>query len=72
MWKVVQYTQRHLSSSTTSRANLSKTIQPSPKQEFEVDFQPSSETNSDIGIFKCNNKNILISNVFYRFSLTGQ
>ncbi|XP_076269946.1 dedicator of cytokinesis isoform X1 [Rhynchophorus ferrugineus] len=50
VWKVVHYTQRHLSSSTTSRANLSKTIQPSPKQEFEVDFQPSSEANSDIDL----------------------
>lgn len=51
-WKVVRYNHRSLSSSTSSRSNLSKTIQPSPKQEYEVDFQMApSEASSELGKF---------------------
>ncbi|CAG9768957.1 unnamed protein product [Ceutorhynchus assimilis] len=50
VWKVIRYTHRQLSSSTTSRLNLSKTLPPSPKQEFEVDFQAPSETTSELDL----------------------
>ncbi|KAL1514145.1 hypothetical protein ABEB36_003452 [Hypothenemus hampei] len=46
VWKVIRYTHRHLSSSNGSRLNLTKSIQPSPKQEFEVDFQGLIDANS--------------------------
>jgi hypothetical protein len=47
-WKVVRYNHRNLSSSVASRTNLSKSLQPSPKQEFEIDFQPNNfETTSE-------------------------
>ncbi|KAJ8985495.1 hypothetical protein NQ317_015034 [Molorchus minor] len=50
-WKVVRYNHRSLSSSISSSSNLSKTIQPTPKQEFEVDFQATpSEANSEIDL----------------------
>lgn len=49
-WKVVRYNHRSLSSSITSRSNISKTLLPTPKQEFEVDFQVApSEANSELG-----------------------
>lgn len=52
-WNVVRYNHRSLSSSVSSRSNLSKTLEPSPKQEFEVDFQATpSEANSEIGNIK--------------------
>ncbi|XP_050313244.1 dedicator of cytokinesis protein 7 isoform X2 [Anthonomus grandis grandis] len=41
---------RQFSSSSTSRSNLAKSVQPSPKQEFEVDFQGSSDPTSDIDV----------------------
>ncbi|CAH0558208.1 unnamed protein product [Brassicogethes aeneus] len=50
-WKVVRYNHRTLSSSVSNRSNLSKTLEPSPKQEFEVDFQAApSEATSEIDI----------------------
>lgn len=50
-WKVVRYNHRNLSSSVSVRLNPSKSLQPSPKQEFEVDFQPSNfEPNSESDI----------------------
>lgn len=53
-WKVVKYNHRSLSSSVSSRLNLSKTISiMTPKQEFEVDFQGlPSESSSELGNYK--------------------
>ncbi|KAH1002867.1 hypothetical protein HUJ04_008902 [Dendroctonus ponderosae] len=50
VWKVVRYNHRQLSGSSSSRSNLAKSLQPSPKQEFEVDFQVTSETNSELDV----------------------
>ncbi|XP_044752960.1 dedicator of cytokinesis protein 7 [Coccinella septempunctata] len=48
-WKVVRYNHRALSSSVASKNTSCKTVQPSPKQEFEVDFQVQSvDTHSEI------------------------
>lgn len=50
-WKVIRYNHRSLSSSVSSRSNLSKTLSVTPKQEFEVDFQGlPSESSSELGI----------------------
>ncbi|KAJ8913567.1 hypothetical protein NQ315_017118 [Exocentrus adspersus] len=50
-WKIVKYNHRSLSSSISSRSNLSKSLLPTPKQEFEVDFQaPPSESNSELDL----------------------
>lgn len=46
-WKVVRYNHRVLSSSVSSRSFLNKKLQPSPKQEYEVDFQVSNQDNGD-------------------------
>ncbi|CAG9858416.1 unnamed protein product [Phyllotreta striolata] len=51
-WKVVRYNNRGYSSSVSSRSNLCKELPPTPKQEFEVDFQvaPSDcNSESDLG-----------------------
>lgn len=49
-WTVVKYQSRHLSSSFGPKINIPKPLNPSPKQEFEVDLQATpSECNSEIG-----------------------
>lgn len=65
VWKVVCYNHRQLSSSSSSRSNLGKSLQPSPKQEFEIDFQAASETNSELGTTP---KNVLFY-LLFRFGL---
>lgn len=48
---MVKYQYRSLSSSVGSRQNIPRTLYPSPRQEFEVDFQVApSESTSDLGI----------------------
>ncbi|XP_060519679.1 dedicator of cytokinesis protein 7 isoform X2 [Cylas formicarius] len=47
-WKVVRYSFRHLSSSTITKLTVPKSFQPSPNQEFEVDFHVSPESNSEL------------------------
>ncbi|KAK9712392.1 C2 domain in Dock180 and Zizimin protein [Popillia japonica] len=50
-WKVVKFQSRHLSSSSGPRINIPKPLNPSPKQEFEIDLQATtSECNSEIDI----------------------
>lgn len=50
-WKVVKYQNRSLSSSIGIRGQFSKSLQHSPHQEFEIDFQGlTSETASEIGL----------------------
>lgn len=52
-WKVIRYNHRSLSSSVSSRSNLSKTLSVTLKQEFEVDFQGlPSESSSELGKLK--------------------
>lgn len=52
-WKVTRYNHRYLSSSVSSRSNLSKTLSVTPKQEFEVDFQGlPSESSSELGMWR--------------------
>ncbi|KAG5883156.1 hypothetical protein JTB14_033407 [Gonioctena quinquepunctata] len=51
VWKVVRYNHRSLSSSVSSRSNLSKELPSTLKQEFEIDFQPlPSESGSDLDL----------------------
>lgn len=53
-WKIIRYNHRSLSSSVSSRSNLSKTLSVTLKQEFEVDFQGlPSESSSELGMFSC-------------------
>ncbi|CAG9827394.1 unnamed protein product [Diabrotica balteata] len=50
-WKIVRYNNRSYSSSISSRSNLCKELPPTPKQEFEVDFQaPPSEASSELDL----------------------
>lgn len=49
-WKMVRYQFRALSSSTATKICVPRTLQSSPKQEFEIDFQGTpSEASSEIG-----------------------
>lgn len=48
----MRYNHRALSSSVSTKNNACKKVQPSPKQEFEVDFQVQSiDNHSEVGKF---------------------
>lgn len=62
-WHVVKYQHRLLSSSAGNRQSIPKPLYPSPRQEFEIDFQQQtpSESTSELGIIYSLIKYLLIN-----------